>query len=128
MCSRKKTLQCTVSKSGHKLGLGFSDLAAPAPLTFVPEDFGVPGEQSLEKDWQVTLGLIVTQVVLQFSEMTKTRLFSLHISDEIAKFSPFRLLCLNMNARSWPWLHSCHNWVNICLAIHARILNFLFLY
>lgn len=35
--------------------------------TFVPEDFGVPGQQSLEKHWHVTLGFIVPQVVLQLS-------------------------------------------------------------
>lgn len=35
--------------------------------TFVPEDFGVPGQQGLEKHWHVTLGLIIPQVVLQLS-------------------------------------------------------------
>lgn len=35
--------------------------------TFVPEDFGVPGQQGLQKHWHVTLGFIVAQVVLQFS-------------------------------------------------------------
>lgn len=36
--------------------------------TFIPEDFGVSGEQSLQKHWHVTLGFIVPQVVLQLTE------------------------------------------------------------
>lgn len=35
--------------------------------TFVPEDFGIPGQQSLEEHWHITLGFIVPQVVLQLS-------------------------------------------------------------
>lgn len=35
--------------------------------TFVPENFGVPGQQSLEKHWHVALGFIVPQVVFQLS-------------------------------------------------------------
>lgn len=36
--------------------------------TFIPEDFGVSGEESLQKHWHVTLGFIVPQVVLQLTE------------------------------------------------------------